>query len=549
MATLVVPGGLQTVRYGTGGPFYDVYDAEANNAQFLADYLGYVASPSDAEAYPISFYGANPFIWNGGTIKGNIPAGVDWSTWYLSSANDFNSACIFPRGNINGTINRVTIGERDNLDSFPADGIRANQAGTLTVNNLTVWGCRDDLFESDGNQETLFVNDIYAENLFVFMSATGNIPTSQRRITRGLLHFRRWPYRGANEYGLLLKTDNAAASPNFFFEDVVVAVGTDTFGDDGDRLTGGLANTTCTGECRILVLGGFLQSNTIRTAYQNAGFVVVEDGNGSAATNEYLARKAAWLGETGGGGGGSNPDPAAPPFDGFVRTRVICSSGFFTPKQDTQILGWFASDDPATIEDVANAVSAWRKKRGEPTEELTQAAPASQLSTNTRTNNFRNALDSDAGDFLSGTIAIPSNGNYAVHFAAIVDTVSNQYQSIVGMNTAWQLEAGSASQFLGFLRTGGADNLTLTGGPYNGLVIGSIVFDKTMNSIKVFINGVERASGPYSETHNVSQSLKVLTNRAQNQFLDGAILDVIVTADITKTTQYQAYLSAKHAVV
>lgn len=312
MTTLIIGSGQQTLNLQSTGPYYDEYDANANSPFFLADYLDFVANnrpDSHVSAYPIRFYANRPWIWNGGLLRGNIPEATDWSTWYLSSADNFNSAGFFPRSNQPGTINDFVIGIEGNLSSFPADGLRLNIAGNIDINDPRCFGCRDDWIEADGsNGRTRTIRRAFLENLFVLVSATGVCSNSLFRFEDSLTHFRRWPYQGSLVHGPFLKVDNPTNSPRFEFHNCVWVIDyRNSIGTNG-RTKSALARTTATGNSRVLVLNGTHQDRALITAFQNAGFSVLEDGSGSAATAEWTDRRAAFL------SGGSVTPPPPPTF-------------------------------------------------------------------------------------------------------------------------------------------------------------------------------------------------------------------------------------------
>jgi hypothetical protein len=116
-----------------------------------------------------------------------------------------------------------------------------------------------------------------------------------------LVHFRRWPYRPGLALGPMLKgnggTDRAGAAaraPKLRFNNVCMVI--PAFNTlDNNRVKNALMACQATNGSRLLVLGGTVHDRDLITRFQNAGFSVLEDGNGSAATDEWLARKATFL--------------------------------------------------------------------------------------------------------------------------------------------------------------------------------------------------------------------------------------------------------------
>jgi hypothetical protein len=317
MTTLIIPAGRQQATYSSAA--VTVFDAVTNNPFFLSDWQAYRSTgetgTSTTLAYPCRISAAtSPFTWNGGRFYGNIGQNIDWDNFYeggrftLSQTFPrFNSALLFPRNGVSGTFNDLVFGIRNDLNSGFVDGVRLNQAGNCIFNRPRVWCGRDDWLEADGaNNRTHTINDGFFENQFMWLSGTGLIPNTFFFINRCLVHFGPWRFRGNLAYGAPLKVDSAAASPKFRFNATTLVIGTNDY-TSKDRMKAALANTQATNGCRLLVLGGTHVDRQLIQMYQNAGFSVLEDGNGTAATQEWVNRKAAFLNEV------TNPPPEPPP--------------------------------------------------------------------------------------------------------------------------------------------------------------------------------------------------------------------------------------------
>lgn len=307
MTTFTFSSGRQQITLTN--PATTVFNAVTNNPFFLSDWVAYRASGTSSTsttlAYPLKIDAAtSPFTFNGGRFYGNIGATIDWDNFYEggrftlpSTFPRFNSALCLLRNGVRGTFNDVVFGVRDNLDSGYVDGLHLAQGGNCVFNRPRVWLGRDDWAEcDDANGRIHTINDGFFENQFVWISGTGNIPNTFWYANRCLVHFRRWPFRGNLTHGPFLKVDSAAASPKFRFNDVCMVIDyRNTF--DNNRVKSALAQTQATGGSRLLVLNGTHQDRDLVTRFQNAGFSVLEDGGGTAATQEWLSRKAAFLGE------------------------------------------------------------------------------------------------------------------------------------------------------------------------------------------------------------------------------------------------------------
>jgi hypothetical protein len=291
-----------------------VFNAATNAPFFLSDWVQYRASGTSSTsttlAYPLKIDAAtSPFTFNGGRFYGNIGASIDWDDFYEGgrftnppTKPRFNSALCLLRNGVRGTFNDVEFGIRDDLNSGYVDGFHLAQGGNCTFNRPRVWLGRDDWIECDDVVRSHTINDGFFENQFVWLSGTGNIPNGFFYANNCLVHFRRWLFRGGLTHGPFLKVDSATASPNFRFNNVCMVIDyRNTF--DNNRVKSALAKTQATGGSRLLVLNGTHQDRELITRFQTAGFSVLEDGGGTAATQEWLNRKTIFL------NGASNPPP------------------------------------------------------------------------------------------------------------------------------------------------------------------------------------------------------------------------------------------------
>lgn len=283
-----------------------VISGVANNSVVLHDFLGFRASGttnrSDGRNYPLRVLAAaQNLVYDRINFRGNIPETLPWENWYGQTGfTAFNGTALqHIASGINSTMNDCVWGIRDDLSSGGADCVH-HKTGNLTINRPRNWCGRDDFLEvDDANGRTVTINDGFFENQFVWLSGTGNIPNTFIFANNCLVHFRRWPYRPTLTHGPFLKTDGVSAnSPRFRFNNVTFAI-TPNNTLDNNRVLAGLAQTQATNGCRLLVLGGTHPSSTLINAFQNAGFSVLQDGSGTAATTEWNNRKTAFLGEGG----------------------------------------------------------------------------------------------------------------------------------------------------------------------------------------------------------------------------------------------------------
>lgn len=219
----------------------------------------------------------------------------------------------------------------------------------------------------------------------------------------------------------------------------------------------------------------------------------------------------------------------------------------FAPASDPSLIGWWDAGDTATITATTGAVSAWADKAGGPG--LQQAAAARQPQTGTRSLNGLNVLDFDGGRFLERGRTLPASGNVAFHMAVAVDTVANAFEAVLAVEATndFQIDANNAAQFDGRLNmTGTGSSVVLTGGPFAEAFILSVVFDRTgAGTVEVFVGGVLRGQTAYTAPIDVSGALHVMTNRSRNAYVDGAVAELILTADISNRASHHAYLASK----
>jgi hypothetical protein len=154
---------------------------------------------------------------------------------------------------------------------------------------------------------------------------------------------------------------------------------------------------------------------------------------------------------------------------------------------------------------------------------------------------------------VSGAVTLPVSGNVAFHMVVAIDSVANAFAALISTNATrdFQLEANSATSFTGRMNTRNiGDAYNLAGGPWAGLRIVSVVFDRTgAGTARVLINGTQVGTGAYSTALDSAVTLAIMTNRNQNAYVDGAVGEVVVTQTVGATADHVAYLAAKWGVV
>jgi hypothetical protein len=230
-------------------------------------------------------------------------------------------------------------------------------------------------------------------------------------------------------------------------------------------------------------------------------------------------------------------------------TRSAQSAAFavpatFAPSDDTGLIAWYDAALTSSITRSGTAVTSWASRVG--TGALTGvSAPSS----GTRAVAGRNVVDFAGTARLTGSIALPVNGNVAIHMAVAIDSVASSFAALIAANATrdFQLDAASDTAFNGRLNVRNiGDTVTLSGGPYTGLRVLSIVFERTgAGTSRVLLNGVQIGSGAYSTALDPAPGLVVMANRSQNAFVDGAVGEVIVTGNLNATSQHVAHLMGK----
>ena len=221
----------------------------------------------------------------------------------------------------------------------------------------------------------------------------------------------------------------------------------------------------------------------------------------------------------------------------------------FLPDQDGSLLGWWDASDAPTITESGGLVSAWADKAPGGGASLTQGLAPQQPQTGSRTLNSLNVIDFDGGRLLEAARSFPVSGDVAFHMVLQVDAVTNLFEAVLAVEATndFQIDANSSTQFDGRMNMAGiGTTAALTGGPFNGALILSAVFDLTgSGTAEVFINNLSRVSTAYTVPIDSSSALHIMTNRSKNAWMDGMVGEIVITADVTNRADYHSYLAAK----
>ena len=220
----------------------------------------------------------------------------------------------------------------------------------------------------------------------------------------------------------------------------------------------------------------------------------------------------------------------------------------FTPAAEPGLIAWWDASDVATITDDLGRVSAWADKTGGAA--LGQNQDFRRPQTGTRSLNGLNVLDFDGTRFLERALTLPASGDVAIHMALIIDGVATAYDAVLALDAAsndMQIDSVNAAGFDGRLNAAGiGPSMSLTGGPFSGGLILSVVFDRSgTQTAEIFIADQSRGSTAYSQALAASTLLRVMGNRSGNAWVNGAVAELVITSEIATRGDHHAYLAAK----
>lgn len=223
----------------------------------------------------------------------------------------------------------------------------------------------------------------------------------------------------------------------------------------------------------------------------------------------------------------------------------------FTPALDGAVLAWYDASDETALTASDGLVEAWLDLAGG--DDLVQANTTRRPRTGARSLNGRNLVDFDGGDFLErASLTLPANGDLAVHMALDLDGVDNAFAAVLAFDALndMQLDANDATSFFGRLNPNGIGApVTLSGGPFSGPLILSMIFDQTgSGTAEVFIADQSRATMAYTAPIDALVALHLMTNRSRNASVNGAVGEVVITGATGNRGDYHGYLSSKWGV-
>lgn len=184
---------------------------------------------------------------------------------------------------------------------------------------------------------------------------------------------------------------------------------------------------------------------------------------------------------------------------------------------------------------------------------LTQGTGSLQPTTNSRTFNSLNVIDSDGSNYLLCAPAFPANGNVMAMTVCQVDTVDSNKDSIIACNGTvnFQIDASSASQWdirIKVNGTGGGDVKSNTG-PFTGIHTIAAEFNFDDQKVRLWIDGTCYNENDYTIKLSTSQQFVALVDNGATKGLDGAVGAIVVINDVTTLTRqrYEGFYADQFA--
>ncbi len=237
--------------------------------------------------------------------------------------------------------------------------------------------------------------------------------------------------------------------------------------------------------------------------------------------------------------------------DALGSRSIADAPASFRPTDDPALVAWWDAAVTSTITDTAGAVSDWAARAGGQT--LVQTNLARQPTTGVRTLGGLNVIDFDGGDHLQQTITLPTGGDMAFHMVLEIDVVESAFGAILAVEATndFQIDANNDTAFDGrFNAAGIGTTVGLTGGPFSGPIVLSVICDLTgAGEIEVFIDNVSVGVAGYTTAIDAATALHVMTNRSRNAWINGAVAEIAISGDIANRGAYHGYLADKWGLV
>ncbi len=217
---------------------------------------------------------------------------------------------------------------------------------------------------------------------------------------------------------------------------------------------------------------------------------------------------------------------------------------------DTKLLAYWSTSDATsfTLDENNKVITITDKKNGLV---LNATGEGKRPLTGVRDINGVPIFDYDGVDFLKlDDYALPTSGNYSVSYIFIVDSIAgNTTSSVLSMSANstnsvnkkldWQYNSNSSSQFKSALTHGLAGVVTVQ--PSTDLLDGephliTLIFDFDSNKVRMRLDGIEVADGPYTTQIFSNQFIRLFSNRSGSEEMNGAGGDFYMTEAVDPDT-------------
>lgn len=220
--------------------------------------------------------------------------------------------------------------------------------------------------------------------------------------------------------------------------------------------------------------------------------------------------------------------------------------GGWVPADDaSRVAGWDASDTGSITSSSGN-VTALADQVGS-----NNLAATGTPRTGDTTQNGLNVIDFVPDEHMAATVSnLHNSGDLLLMLVARPGTVNGFGDLLVGAdatsgNNDWHYEANSASSFIGKMT---AVNLGIntagTNGPYSGWHLFEFVFEAG-SGIRVYVDGVDDISGPYTLNANSSQILYFFGGKFAGVNMGGSFGECWASHDLSQRLNYRTFLNSK----
>ena len=193
---------------------------------------------------------------------------------------------------------------------------------------------------------------------------------------------------------------------------------------------------------------------------------------------------------------------------------------------------WLDANDPESIIKKSGRVEQWRDKSGN-ANHFSQNMYNSRPAYGSRTQNNRQVVDFDGGDWMRTSQPFATGSNFSIFAVAKIDVINNNYDALFSLGNAspnFTFDSGWGSQFrmrLSANSMGSSKTFSTTG--RHGTSTYSLIFDLNTTTSSAYLDGNLMGSTSYSAAPNqVSNSLTLFANRDSSEKPDGFMAEFLV---------------------